>query len=84
MPDTDRQKTVMEVFNPKKTLRGLERLKQEIAELPTSSRLVWFVRLTIGEVRVKGSDKLKYPPEEMAAKVRLSAQARGIEISGPP
>lgn len=84
LPDTDRQKTIEEVFHPGKALRGLARLERKIATLPRGSQLVWFDRLTIGGVRVQGSDRLKYPREDTVAKVRLSARARDIEVSGPP
>lgn len=84
LPDTNRQKTVKEVFNPKKAFRGLEQWKQGITGMPEGSRLVWFDRLTIGEVRVKESDRLKYPPGEIVAEVRRHAQSRNIEILGPP
>jgi TonB family protein len=82
--DTDRQKTVGEVFTPKTVFRGLDQLKQRISEMPEGSRIVWFDRLTIGGAGVKGSERLKYPTEEVVAEVRRHAQARGIEILGPP
>jgi hypothetical protein len=82
--DTNRQKTVAKVFSPKATLKGLDQLKRKLSEMPEGSRLVWFDRLTVGGVKVKGSESLKYPPDEVVAQVRQYAQARNIEIVGPP
>ena len=81
---TDRQKSVQEVLDPKKALRGIEVLKQRISEMPVSSRIVWFDRLTLGGVKVKGSESLGYPPEETVSEIRQYAQLRDIEILGPP
>jgi hypothetical protein len=82
--DTNRQKTVAEVFNPKATLKGVERLKRKLSDLPEGSRLIWFDRLTVGGNKVKGSETLSYPPNEVVVQVRHSAQSRNIEIVGAP
>lgn len=82
--DTNRQKTIAEVFSSKATSKGLERLKRKLSEMPEASRLVWFDGLTAGGVKVKGSESLKYPPDEVVAQVRQFAEARKIELVGPP
>jgi len=82
--NTNRQKTVKEVFDPKKVVRGLDELKRRVSEMPAGSQIEWFDRLTLGGVKVKGSESLDYPPEEVISEVRSYAQGRGIEIKGPP
>lgn len=84
LPDTNRQKTVAEVFNPKVTLKGLEQLKRKLSAMPTGSHVVWFDRLTLGGAKVKGSESLKYPPDQVVAEIRQHAQTRSINIVGPP
>jgi hypothetical protein len=83
LPDSNRQKTVTEVFNPNGTLKGLHQLERKLSEIPKGSRVIWFDRLTLGGVKVKGSEKLKYPPGDIVAAVRRSAEARNIEVIGP-
>lgn len=82
--NTDRQKTVKEVFDPKKTLRGLNELKRRVSEIPAGELIVWFDRLTVGGVKVKGSEGLAYPPEEVITEIISYARGRGIDIIGPP
>jgi hypothetical protein len=81
--DTNRQKAVSEVFNPKATLKGLDQLKHKLSDMPKGSRVVWFDRLTLGGVKVKGSESLKYPPDQVVAEIKQFAQERNIEIVGP-
>jgi hypothetical protein len=82
--NTDRQKTAKEVFDPKRTLRGLNELKRRVSEIPAGELIVWFDRLTIGGVKVKGSERLAYPPEEVITEIISYARGRGIDIIGPP
>jgi hypothetical protein len=81
--DTNRQKAISEVFDPNATLKGLDQLRRTLSSMPGGSRLVWFDRLTVGGVKVKGSESLKYPPREVISEVRKWAQRRNIEILGP-
>lgn len=81
--DTNRQKSISEVFDPNATLKGLDQLRRTLSSMPEGSRLVWFDRLTIGGVKVKGSESLKYPPKEVVSEVRKCARQRDIEIVGP-
>ena len=81
--DTNRQKTVAEVFNPKVTLKGLDQLKGKLSEMPKGSHVVWFDRLTLGGAKVKGSESLKYPPDQVVAEIKQHAQTRSIDIVGP-
>lgn len=83
LPPTNRQKTVAEVFRKKSALGGLDQLKKKIGDLPVSSSIVWFDRLTLGGVRVKGSERLAYPPKEVIDEVSRCAATRKITISGP-
>src|SRR5262245_31505797 len=84
LPDTNRQKTVEEVFDPKKVLRGFDQLKKKLSEMPTGTRIGWFDRLTIGGARLVGSERLGYPPEKLVDEVMQFARSRKIEILGPP
>lgn len=81
---TDRQKTPEEVFSDKTALHGIEQLKRELSKLSPSSRVVWFDRLTLNGVKIKGSEQLKYPPKKLIDEVKRYADAHGITVSGPP
>jgi hypothetical protein len=81
--DTNRQKTVAEVFNPKVTLKGLDQLERKLSEMPKGSHVVWFDRLTLGGTKVKGSESLKYPPDQVVAEIKQHAQTQNIDIVGP-
>lgn len=79
---TNRQKTVEEVFNEKTALHELEQLKKKISKLEKGARIVWFDRLTIGGVRVKGSESLAYPPKDIIEEVKqYAAASRNIQVS---
>lgn len=80
---TNRQKTVEEVFNEKTALHGVDKLKRRISKLPKSSRVVWFDRLTLGGVRVEGSESLKYPPKEIVDELKRYSDAHAIKLFGP-
>lgn len=81
--NTNRQKTVKEVFDTRLVLRGMDRLKRKLSVLPAGSTIVWFDRLTLNGVRLKDSEGLKYPPEEIVNEVTHSAEKRGIKVNGP-
>jgi hypothetical protein len=80
---TNREKSVQEVFNEQTALHGLDALKREIFKLPKGSNIVWFDRLTWNGVKVKGSEKLKYPPKEVVDEVRHYAERRLMKLVGP-
>jgi hypothetical protein len=81
---TDRQKTPEEVFSDKTALHGIKQLTTEMSRLPPSSRVVWFDRLTLNGVKIKGSEQLKYPSKKIIDEVKRYADAHEIKISGPP
>lgn len=81
---TNRQKTPEEVFSEKTALHGMEQLKRKMAKLPRGSRIVWFDRLTLKGVSVRGSEPLKYPPKETVDEVRRFAHTHRIELAHPP
>jgi len=78
---TNRQKTVKEILNDKSVLYGVETLKKKLSTLPVNTTVVWFDRLTLGGVRIKGSESLKYPTDQIIDEIRHYGSARGIEIS---
>jgi hypothetical protein len=80
---TNRQKTVQEVFSKKNTIHGVQQLKTRLSRLPLHSSIVWFDRLTLSGKRVKGSESLKYPPDDVIEELKEYAAKRKIEISGP-
>jgi hypothetical protein len=80
---TSRQKTVQEVFSKKAAIHGVQQLKSRLSRLPLHSTIVWFDRLTLSGTRIKGSERLRYPPEKMIEDVKHYAAKRKIEISGP-
>jgi hypothetical protein len=81
--NTSRQKTVEEVFDDRAVLRGIDQLKKKLSVLPMGSTIVWFDRLTLNTIRLKGSEGLKYPPQEIVDDLTHYAEKRGIKISGP-
>ena len=80
---TDRQKTPAEVLNDETALRGPKQLKRKMSKLPRSSTIVWFDRLTLGGVKLKGSESLKYPPDEIVGEIRRYADMWAIKLFGP-
>lgn len=81
--NTSRQKTVQEVFNPKSALHGVNELKRKIAKLPTSEEVIWFDRQTLSGRKVRGSERLMYPPKEIMQDVKHEAESHGVKVSGP-
>ena len=81
--NTNRNKTVREVFNKRRALRGLDMLKVRLSGIPKGSCVVWFRELTFNGVRAKGSEALGYPPEGIINEVRRYAQSRDIEVVAP-
>lgn len=82
--NTSRQKTVAEVFNKKAVLIGLVQIKRKISSMPKGSHVIWFDRLTVGSVKVEGSQRLNYPPSEIVGEIKRFARTRHIEVLGPP
>jgi hypothetical protein len=82
--NTNRNKTVKEVFNTKTALKGLNQLKLKLSETPRGSHVVWLDQLTLNGAKVKGSESLKYPPADVVSEIRRYAKARDIEMIGPP
>jgi hypothetical protein len=80
---TNRQKTIKEVFDYRQALRGTDRLKRKLSELPAGSTVVWFDRLTLSGARLRGSEGLRYPPQEIVEEVRHTAEKYGIRVTGP-
>jgi hypothetical protein len=81
--NTNRQKTVQEVFNKKSVLHGSNGVKRRISQLSIPSEIVWFDRLTLSGVRLKGSEALKYPPKDIVDEITRYADAHGVKVSGP-
>jgi hypothetical protein len=82
--NTNRNKTVKEVFDEKAVLSGVDQLKLKIADMPEGSHIVWFDQLTINGAKARGSEKLRYPPQELVQEIRRYAQTRNIQVVGPP
>jgi|SRR5580698_1887672 hypothetical protein len=82
--NTDRNKTVKEVFDKKVVLSGVDQLKLKIVDMPEGSHIIWFDRLTINGAKARGSERLQYPPQELVQEIRRYAQTRNIQVLGPP
>lgn len=79
--NTNSEKSSKEVFNKKTALRGIGSLKRRISELPEGATIFWFDRVPLGDKpKAKGSDKLKYPSEEVIGQVKREASGRRIEV----
>ncbi len=78
--NTSRIKSVNEVFNKKTLLRNVEQLKQKIAGMPSGSKIIWNDELLANGRKQKGSERLKYPPEEIVQEIKQYAQARNVEL----
>jgi hypothetical protein len=81
--NTSREKSVNEVFNKKTLLRGVDQLKVKISSMPRGSKIIWNDELLANGSKQKGSERLKYPPEEIVQEVKQCAQARNVEVLGP-
>jgi hypothetical protein len=81
--NTNRNKTAREVFNKRRVLRGLDKLKVRLSEIPKGSCVVWLGQLTFNGARAKGSEALAYPPEGIINEVRQCARSRDIEVVAP-
>jgi hypothetical protein len=77
---TNRGKTVKEVFDRKIILRGVEQFKHRVSELPKGSMIVWTDRLMLNGQRLKGSERLGYPPPDVREEVRNYIEGRQIEL----
>jgi hypothetical protein len=84
MYNTNRQKTVKEVFDKKKVREGLDQLKLTISGIPKGSVIVWLDRLTLAGGKLKGSERLRYPSDEIVSEIRRYAQTLDIKVTGPP
>jgi hypothetical protein len=80
---TNRQKTAEEVFNAKTAMHGLNEIKRKMSELPKGSRIVWFDRLTLAGAKVKETETLQYPPNEIVEELKRWAAKREIKLFGP-
>jgi hypothetical protein len=79
--NTNSEKTSKEVFNKKTALRGVENLKRRIGELPDRSTIFWLDRVPLGtKPKAKGSDKLRYPSEDVIEQVKREASGQHIEV----
>jgi len=81
--NTNRNKTVKEVFNKRRVLRGVDNLKVRLSVIPRGSHVVWFDQLTFNGAKAKGSEALAYPPEGIVNEVRRYARSRNIEVVAP-
>ena len=77
------ESTVQEVFNTKSALHSVDELKRNISALPSSADVVWFDRLTLSGTRVRGSERLKYPPKEIVDEIKHAAESHGVTVSAP-
>ncbi len=80
---TSRQKTAEEVFNDKAIMSGVGKLRQRMSKLPKGSTIVWFDKLTFSGIKIKGTEKLKYPPKEIIDQVKSYAQKHTLKVLGP-
>jgi hypothetical protein len=84
--NTNSEKTSAEVFNEKTALKGFEKLKRRIRELPEGSTIFWLDRVPSGsKPKAKGSDRLKYPPANLIKRIKRDATERhvGLKVLGP-
>jgi hypothetical protein len=82
--NTSRQKAVSEVFDKKTELKGLDQLKSRISKLAPGSKIMWLGELTTFDGhKVKGSERLAYPPDAAVRDIKQFAASQQIEILGP-
>jgi hypothetical protein len=81
LPNTSSEKTVEMVFDPKKSLRGMNQLQRELAKLPEGERIFWFDRIPSGTgPKAKGSERLSYPELLLVEQIKSYSKARGIGV----
>jgi hypothetical protein len=78
---TNIEKTVKQVFDEKRTLRGFVQLKRKLDALPEGARVSWLNRIPLGTgPNAKGSERLGYPPSDVIQEIRRYAEGRNIKI----
>jgi hypothetical protein len=74
-------KTVKQVFDDKRTLRGFDQLKRKLDTLPEGARVSWLNRIPLSKgPKAKGSEGLGYPPSDVIQEIRHYAEGRNIKI----
>jgi hypothetical protein len=81
--NTSREKSVKEVFSKKTVLYGLDQLERKISDMPPGSKIIWRDELIMNGHKQKGSERLKYPPEQIVQEITRYARSRNIEMLGP-
>jgi hypothetical protein len=78
---TNIEKTVKQVFDEKRTLRGFDQLKRKLDALPEGARMSWLNRIPLGTgPKAKGSERLGYPRSDVIQEIRRYAEGRNIKI----
>ena len=73
---TSINKTAKQVLDPKVALKGLDAVNLEIAKLPRGSELLLNMPVEMEGRMVRFND----PPSDLLAKIKASAETRGIRI----
>ena len=69
------------VFNEKFVLRGVDRLKRKISELPAGTKLLWMDRIVSAKSsKAPGNATLAYPPKAVVEQVKRYALKRRIDV----
>ena len=81
--NTSREKAVKEVFDKKGVLEGVRKLEEKLSEMPAGSKILWRDELLFNGQKQKGSERLKYPPEDIVQEVKRYSSTHNIEVMGP-
>jgi hypothetical protein len=83
--NTDSEKSVKQVFDKRTTLKGVDRLKHRLSELPEGASVFWLNRIPLGtRPKAKGSEGLAYPPQSVIDEIRQYAETRKIKVEVLP
>jgi hypothetical protein len=84
LPTTSRLKTPEEIFDEKKAIRGVDKLKQRMSRLERPSRIVWIEKMVYEGAPSKGTERLAWPPKTIIEEVKQYGVARRVEVLGSP
>jgi hypothetical protein len=85
LPNTNRLKTVPEVFNKNTALRTIDQLRRKLANLPEGASVFWFDRIGAATgPNAKAGKDLAYPPPSIVETVRKYAEAHKLRLEMLP
>jgi hypothetical protein len=81
LPNTNREKTVKEVFDPRFRIAGIDGLKKRVSKLREKTTIFMLSHLPSGtKPKAKGSEPLKLPPADIIKAIMDHAKKHNITV----